>query len=254
MLIVAVAVLGVVVGSYLGLVADRLPRHEPTSHGRSHCDTCGVELRWFELVPIVSWLAVRGRCRGCGVPITAVPLVVEIVTGAGYAAMAARFGWHVELAAFLVLTSALVVLSVIDLRTHRLPRQVIYIAAALGAPILVVAALIDDEPERLLWAGVGAAGAVAFFLALYLGWKGAMGDGDVRLAGLLGLFLGWIGPMHVPVGLFLGFLAGALAGVAAMARGKGGRKTMLPFGPFMAVGAFATIIWGRQLIDAWLGR
>lgn len=254
MLIGAAAVLGVVVGSYLGLVADRLPRGESTSHGRSHCDACGAELRWFELVPIVSWLAQRGRCRRCGVSITVAPLVVEMVTGLVFAAMAARFGWHVEVAAFVVLAAALVVLSIIDLRTHRLPRQIIYVAAALGAPLLVAAAIVDDAPRRLAWAAVGAVGGVAFFLVLYLGWKGAMGDGDVRLAGLLGLYLGWIGPLHVPVGLFLGFVAGAVVGVVAMARGSAGRKTMLPFGPFMAVGAVVAILWGRDIIDAWLRR
>lgn len=254
MLIAAVVVLGVVVGSYLGLVADRLPRGESTSHGRSHCDACGAELRWYELVPLVSWLVQRGRCRHCGVPITVAPLLVEMVTGAVFAAMAARFGWRLELAAFLVLAGALVVLSIIDLRTHRLPRQIIYVTAALGAPLLVAAALVDDRPARLGWAAVGATGAVAFFLLLYMGWKGAMGDGDVRLAGLLGLYLGWIGPMHVPVGLFLGFVVGAVVGVAAMARGAAGRRTMLPFGPFLAVGAVVTVVWGRDLIDLWLGH
>lgn len=253
MFVTLVVLLGLLCGSYLGVIADRLPRGEPTSTGRSHCDSCGADLRWFELVPIVSWIAQRGRCRRCGVPITLAPLLMEIVTGLLFGAMAARFGVHWETAAFVVLVGALVPLSVIDLRTRRLPRELIYVAGGLGAPILVVAALVADEPQRIWWAAVGAGGALAFFLALYLGWRGGMGDGDVRLAALLGMYLGWIGLAHVPVGLFLGFLAGSIVGVVAIARG-GGRKTALPFGPFMAIGAVVAMIWGHPIIDLWLGN
>lgn len=177
---------------------------------------------------------------------------MEVVTAALFGAIAARFGSALETAAFLVLAAVLVPLSAIDLRTHRLPRQLIYTGAAIGGPLLIAAALVAHEPQRLWWALVGAAGALAFFFALFIGWSGGMGDGDVRLAGLLGMYLGWIGLMHVPVGLFLGFLAGAVVGVTAMARG-GGRKTAVPFGPFMAIGAFVVIFWGHPIIRLWLG-
>ena len=252
-LVTLLVVLGVLVGSYLGVIADRLPRDEPTSTGRSHCDACGAALRWFELVPLVSWLVQRGRCRRCGAWIGWSPLLLESAGGVLFGAMAARFGEHPETGAFVVLMAVLIPLTVIDLRTRRLPRELIYLGAALGAPLLVLAALVAHEPERLWWSAVGAGGALAFFLALYLGWSGGMGDGDVRLAGLLGMYLGWIGLLHVPVGLFLGFLAGALAGVVALTRG-GGRKTAVPFGPFMALGATVAVLWGHDLIDVWLGR
>ena len=253
MFITLLVLFGLMVGSYLGVVADRLPREEPTSTGRSHCDACGAELRWFELIPVVSWLVQRGRCRRCGVSITVAPLLMEIVTGALFGVMAARFGQHLETAAFVVLVGALMALSVIDLRTRRLPRQLIYFAGALGAPLLVAAALLAHEPQRIWWAAVGGSGALVFFLALYFGWSGGMGDGDVRLAGLLGMYLGWIGLMHVPIGLFLGFLAGAVVGVAAMAKG-GDRKTAVPFGPFMAVGALIAMVWGHPIVNLWLGH
>jgi leader peptidase (prepilin peptidase) / N-methyltransferase len=251
-LVGALSVLGLFVGSYVGLVADRLPRGEPTATGRSRCDACGHELSWTELIPVLSWVVQRARCRHCGSPITLAAPGVEMLTALTFGAMAWRFGAQWELVAYCVLMAGLVTLSIIDLRTHRLPRQIIYVCAAMAAPFLAAGALVHDEPRRLLWASIGAAGAVAFFALLYFGWRGAMGDGDVRLAGLLGLHLGWIGPLHVPVGLFLGFVAGAVVGVVAMARGAG-RKTMLPFGPFMALGATVTILWGRDLIDAWLG-
>ena len=254
MFVTLLVVLGVLSGSYLGVVADRVPRGEPTSTGRSHCDACGDALRWFELIPILSWVLQRGRCRQCGASITLAPLLMEVVTGALFGAVGARFGFHLETAAFVVLVAVLMPLALIDLRTKRLPRELIYLGTALGAPILVIAALVADEPQRIWWAAVGGGGALAFFLALYLGWSGGMGDGDVRLAALLGMNLGWIGLSHVPIGLFLGFLLGAVIGVIVMARQGGDRKTAIPFGPFMALGAVIALLWGRNLVHLWLGH
>ena len=254
MFVTLLVVLGVLSGSYLGVVADRLPRDEPTSTGRSHCDACGTALRWFELIPILSWLAQRGRCRRCGTAIGVSPLLMEVITGALFGVVGARFGMHLEAAAFVILVAALMPLSVIDLRTKRLPRQLIYLCGVLGAPLLVAAALVADEPQRIWWAAVGGGGALAFFLALYLGWSGGMGDGDVRLAGLLGMYLGWIGLSHVPIGLFLGFLLGAVIGVVVLARNGGDRKAAVPFGPFMAAGAMIAVVWGRGIVHLWLGH
>lgn len=244
---------GLLVGSYLGVLADRIPAGRPTMTGRSHCDSCERTLSSWEMLPVVSWLALRGRCRTCHATVPARSTVMEIATAALFAAMAWRFGTHWELGAFLVLSAALVALTAIDLRTQTLPRRIIYIAAAATAPWLVAGALVAHRGVRLQWAALGAAGALAFFGLLYLGWRDGMGDGDVRLAPLLGAHLGWIGPLHVPVGLFLGFLSGALVGVVLLARGKG-RRTQVPFGPFMALGAVVAILWGHPIIDFWLQR
>jgi leader peptidase (prepilin peptidase) / N-methyltransferase len=253
-LVAGCAALGLFVGSFLGLVAVRMPAGEGVTSGRSHCDACRRPLAWFEVVPVVSWIALGGRCRTCRQRVPAASTLIELATAALFGAMAVRFDMHWELGGFLVLAAALVVLTAIDLRTRTLPRQILYVAAVGGIPFLVVGALVEGEPLRLWWSAVGAAGALAFFLLLYLAWTGAMGDGDVRLATLLGLFLGWIGPLHVPVGLFLGFFTGAIVGVAMIAAGRGGRRTALPFGPFLAIGATVTILAGRQIIDVWLGR
>lgn len=252
MLVAICAVLGLLVGSYLGVVADRVPKGRPTSGGRSECDACGATLRWFELVPIMSWLVQRGRCRACGAPVSAVSTAMEIVTAGLFAALAAHFGSQWALGGFLVIAAGLVVLTVIDLRTHTLPRRIIYATTALAVPFLIVGALRDDEAVRLQWALYGSLGALAFFVVLYVGWRGSMGDGDVRLAALIGLFLGWIGPMHVPVGLFLGFFAGAVVGSVRVARGSAGAKTKLAFGPYLAVGSIVTIFVGHPLIRLWL--
>jgi leader peptidase (prepilin peptidase) / N-methyltransferase len=245
------AMLGLIGGSYLGVLADRIPVGQPTSIGRSHCDSCGMTLRWFELVPVVSWLIQRGRCRTCHARVPVTSTLMELGTGGLSAGMAIRFGAHWELGGFLILAGGLVLLTVIDLRTQTLPRRIIYFVAATGVPFLIIGALRHHQAVRLQWALYGSLGAAAFFLLLYLGWRGSMGDGDVRLAALLGFFLGWIGPMHTPVGLFLGFFAGAIVGVVRMRRGAG-VKTQLAFGPYMALGAISVVFVGHPLIRLWL--
>ncbi len=199
----------------------------------------------------MSWLALRGRCRTCGARVPAQSTLIELATAVLFAAMAWRFGWHWELGGYLVLVAALVPLTVIDLHTQTLPRGSSTPAPPSACRSWSPARWSRDEPVRLQWALLGGLGGLGFFLLLYLGWKGGMGDGDVRLAALLGIFLGWIGPMHVPVGLFLGFVAGAVVGIAMLARGAG-RKTEVPFGPFMALGAVIVILWGHPIIDLWL--
>lgn len=165
-----------------------------------------------------------------------------------------RLGRTPVLPAFLVLVASLVALSAIDLATKTLPRSIIYTAGGLSLAVMVVAAAVEHDLGRLGWALFGAATAFGVFAGIYLVRPDAMGFGDVRLAALLGLHLGWIGPLHVPVGLFLGFLLGAVVGVAMMIGGSAGRRTALPFGPFMALGAVIGIVAGRPIIDVWLRR
>jgi leader peptidase (prepilin peptidase)/N-methyltransferase len=252
-IVVAGSVLGLLVGSYLAVVVDRLAIGATSTLGRSHCDSCGRRLQWAEMIPVASYVALRGRCRTCGAAVPVWSLASEIATGVLFGAMAWRFGWQWELGGYLVLMAALVVLAIADQRLHRLPRRIIHLAAIGGVPFLVAAALIDDDAVRLQWSALGGLGALAIFLLLHVGWRGSIGDGDVRLAALLGVFLGWLGPMHVPVGLFFGFLTAALVALPLLATGRVARTTRLVFGPFMAAGAVIAILWGRTLIPLWLG-
>ena len=120
---------------------------------------------------------------------------------------------------------------------------------ALSAPALVVAAFVNDEPERIWQAALGAGIALAIMGLIYVASRGGMGDGDVRLAPLLGMHLGYLNPGIVPIGLFLGFLLGAVVGVAAMTLGSAGRKTALPFGPFLAAGTVLAVFVGQDIVD-----
>ena len=203
----------------------------------------------LDLVPVFSWLFLKGKCRRCRTDIGIEPLVLELTTAGLFVAMGAKFGASWETAAFCVLAAGLVLQSWIDLRTKRLPREITYVTIILGAPLLVVAALVRDEPRRIVTMVAGAAIAVAFMGLLYTLSRGGLGDGDVRLAPLLGAYLGWLQLPYVPVGLFLGFLFGSVVGVAAMALGKAGRKTAIPFGPFLAAGTIVAVFIGRGVID-----
>lgn len=249
LVVVACAVMGLVVGSFLTVVVDRVPRGGSVIAPPSACGSCGNRLTALDLVPIGSWVALRGRCRHCDADIGVEPLVIEGATATIFVLFGLRFGADAVLPAFCVLGAALVALVWIDLREFRLPREITYTAFVLSSIVIVVAGLVGDEPRRIWQAFLGAGIALAIMGLIYLASRGGMGDGDVRLAPLLGLHLGWINPGIVPVGLFLGFLIGAVVGVAAMAIGSAGRKTALPFGPFLAAGTVLAVFVGQDVID-----
>lgn len=254
MVIACTAILGLLIGSFLTVVVDRVPRGASIVAPGSACGACGLELGPLDLVPVLSWLALRGKCRRCRAPIGVEPLVLELITAGMFTLLAIEFAQLWQLAAFCVLTAGLVALSWIDLKTKRLPREIIYVTAAMGIPLLCVAAVVRHEPRRIVMMLFGATLALAIMGFIYLASKGGMGDGDVRLSPLLGAYLGWLNPGFVPVGLFLGFLLGAIVGVGLMIFGRAGRKTAVPFGPFLATGALLTIWVGQPFIDTILHR
>ena len=247
-------VMGLLIGSFLTVVIDRVPRGASIVQPGSACGSCGLELGPLDLVPVLSWIALRGKCRKCRQPIGIEPIVVELVTAVLFVLMAIHFERGVLVAAFCVFAAGLTGLTVIDLKTQRLPREVSYTVMTLGAPLLVIAALMDNEPRRIYMALIGATISVAVMGALYIASRGGLGDGDVRLSPLLGMYLGWLNPGLALVGLFYGFILGAVIGVLMMIIGKAGRQTQLPFGPFLAAGSIVAIFCGQNLIDVVLGH
>jgi leader peptidase (prepilin peptidase)/N-methyltransferase len=182
------------------------------------------------------------------------PLVLELVTALLFGLFAWKFGLDWALPAFCALAVGLVGLSWIDLRTKRLPRKIIYATAAFGVPLLCIAALARHEPRRIWTMLLGAGIALAFMGLVYVLSRGGMGDGDVRLSPLLGAYLGWLNPGIVAVGLFIGFLTGAIVGLAMMAIGRAGRKTAVPFGPFLALGTIIAVFVGQWGVDRFMRR
>ena len=242
-------VLGLLIGSFLTVVVDRVPRGASIVAPRSACGACGTTLGAPDLVPVLSWVVLRGRCRHCGASIGVEPVVLELATAALFAVMAARFGFTWQTLAYCVLCAGLLALSIIDLRPMRLPREITYATALIGVPLLVVAALVARQPHRIGTMCIGAAIAGVFMWLVYVLSRGGLGDGDVRLAPLLGAYLGWLGLGYVPIGLFCGFLLGSIVGVAAMVVGRAGRRSALPFGPFLAAGTVLAVFVGAPLID-----
>lgn len=249
-----VGVLGVVVGSFLNVVIWRVPRKESIVQPRSRCISCSTQLSGFDNIPVLSWVALRGRCRTCQVRISVRYPVVEVACGVLFVATALRFGSVFHLPAYLVLGAGLLALSVIDIDHKLLPNRVVYPTGFAVGLLLVLAALAEAEPERILWALIGAAGSFAMFFALHWISPNGMAFGDVRLSFVLGMAVGWLGLGLVPLFLFISFLVSAVFGVAyAVISGKG-LKAAIPFGPFLAIGAETALFVGRPLLDAYLRR
>lgn len=245
-------VLGLIIGSFLNVVVWRVPRGESIAHPPSHCPACGANVRPRDNVPVVSWLLLRGRCRDCLARISARYPLVELGTAAIFVVLAARIGLQAELPAFFYLGAIGVALALIDLDVKRLPNAIVLPSYVVALVLLGAAALFDGELGPYLRAGLGMAALFGFYFLLALVYPAGMGFGDVKLAGVLGLYLGWLGWAEVVTGAFLGFLFGGVVGVALMAARKAGRKSQIPFGPFMLVGAFVAILWGGVLADLYL--
>ena len=248
------ALYGLLIGSFLTVVVDRVPRGASVVQPGSACGNCGLRLGPRDLVPVFSWLALRGKCRQCHTSIGIEPLVLELSTGLLFGLTAWHFGLSWRTPAYCVLMAGLVALTWIDLRTRRLPREITYVTAALGVPLLVVAALVERSPQRIWMMLLGAAISLAIMGLIYLASRGGMGEGDVRLSPLLGAYLGWLNPGLAPVGLFFGFACGALVGVVLLVAKRGDRKTAVPFGPFLALGTVLAIFFGQAYIDMLMAR
>ena len=254
LLIFVVVVAGLLIGSFLTVVVDRVPRGESVVAPPSRCGSCGLRLGPLDLVPVVSWVALRGKCRRCRAPIGIEPIIIELSTAGIFVLFALKFEDTAPLPAYCILGAVLVAQTWIDLHTQRLPREITYTGIVLGGIALTIAAIVIDEPERIWMMALGALIALVAMWLIYWASKGGMGEGDVRLAPLLGMYLGWLNPGIVLPGLFFGFIAGAVVGVAMMAGNKAGRRTAVPFGPFLALGTVVAIFYGQHFVDLVLAR
>ncbi len=239
------AVLGAVFGSFLNVVAYRLPRGESLSRPRSRCPHCETPIRPYDNVPVLSWLLLRGRCRSCRAAISPRYPLVEAATGLLCGLVVIVKGADADALLGLALVLLLVPITLIDLDHRIIPNRLTLIGAVV-APLLVAFTDPGALPEHLI-AGAAAGG---FFLIALLAYPSGMGMGDVKLAAVLGLFLGRaVGPA-----IFIALVAGTLVGALVIAR-KGtreGRKTAVPFGPFLALGGVVALFAGDEMVDWYL--
>jgi len=240
------AAFGLIIGSFLNVVAYRLPRGESLATPGSHCPECDAPVRPYDNIPVLSWLALRGRCRDCKAPIARRYPAVEALTAALFAAVAVVHAHDTTMLVLgIVLVAFLVPIALIDADLRIIPNKLTIPAAVLGV-VLGTALDPGGEVERLI-AGVVAGGVLA--LPSLLHPKG-MGMGDAKLVFVLGLFLG----RAILPAFFVAFALGTVLGVGIMLR-KGmhaGRKTAVPFGPFLAIGGVVGLLAGHELLQAYL--
>ncbi len=246
-LIVACALFGLAIGSFLNVVICRVPRHESVISPRSRCPSCGAFIRGYDNIPVVSWLVLRGRCRNCRKPISVRYLVVELATTAIFAGLAARLGYNWDLPAFLVLFAGLLALACIDAELLILPKNIVYPVLILVTLLLIAASAHSGNWHQLTLAAISAVAWYALFFIINLASPRVLGFGDVRLALLLGLGLGWFGWRFVVIGFFAANLIGALIGLSLIATKRLSHDQPIPYAVFLALGTAVAVYAGPEI-------
>lgn len=265
-LVTVAGILGLLIGSFLNVVIYRVPAGKSLLPA-SRCPGCDAAIRPWQNVPVLSWIALRGRCASCKTRISARYPLVEFGTGVAFTAVA--WWWlargaaseHGQAATILLLVALLylaavsISLALIDLDTFRLPNAIV-LPSLVVLLVLFVAASACATDGSLWWplarATIGALALALFYAALWFFWPGGMGLGDVKLAAVLGLMLAWFGWGTLVVGAFAAFVFGGVYGVALMLAGRGSRRSRIPFGPWMILGAWFGIFVGEPLASWYL--
>jgi leader peptidase (prepilin peptidase)/N-methyltransferase len=239
--------LGLTIGSFLNCVIYRLEIDKSFLVGRSFCPQCKHILSGQDLIPVLSFLFLKGKCRYCHKPISIQYPLVELATGLLFLLIFYNTSYNLFQAAyFLIISCFLIIIFIYDLKHYLIPDQVTYSAIALA--FLYNLLNIQYLMSNTIYAALGASG---FFLLIYLISSGQwLGFGDVKLAFLMGLFLGF---PNILVALFLSFFIGAIVGLLLIAKGKKTLKSEVPFGPFLAIGTITAFLYGQQLIDWYSG-
>jgi len=242
---VLAGILGAILGSFLNVVAYRLPRKESLSHPGSRCPHCETPIKPYDNVPVLAWFWLRGKCRACGAPISLRYPLVEAVTGLLCAAVVVSYGADSDVWLPLVFVVLLVPITLIDLDHHIIPNVLTGIGAI--AAIALVLAFDSGSIEENL---ISAAAAGGFFLIAAIAYPAGMGMGDVKLAGMMGLYLG----RAVAPAIFVALISGTVVGAFVIARfgAKEGRKKGIPFGPWLALGSLVGVFAGDAIVDWYL--
>jgi leader peptidase (prepilin peptidase) / N-methyltransferase len=261
--IVLSVVLGLLIGSFLNVCIDRLPANKSLVSPPSHCSACGRRLTVTDLVPVFSYLFLRGRCRYCGAALPKRMMLVEAGTGILFGFLFWHFGLTAELAMAMAYASVFIVLTVIDLDHQLILNVIVYPAIILSLALSLVV-----PPSHMLAAGgsgfaapsflpqtgiaqaaIGAGIGLAFFVLVIVVSRGGMGWGDAKLAALIGAITGYL----VPLAIFLAIITGGLIAVFLLVFKLKKRKEGIPFGPYLALGAMITVIWGNAIAGWYMG-
>ena len=234
---------GLVIGSFLNVCIYRIPLGESISKERSHCMTCGYQLRWYDLVPLFSWLALRGKCRKCKTPISAQYPIIEAVNGVLYILIFAVNGMNMVSVLYCLMASALLALSVIDFRTYEIPFGFNVFIAVLG--LIRIGLTLDNWHEFVI--GFFAVSVLLEIILLVSGGR-AIGGGDVKLMAAAGLLLGW---KLIILAFFIGCILGSVIHIIRMKVSQA--EHVLAMGPYLSAGVLIAALWGNQFIDWYFG-
>ncbi|HMM82204.1 MAG TPA: prepilin peptidase [Terrimesophilobacter sp.] len=253
---ILVGVLGLAIGSFLNVVVWRVPNGMSLSSPPSACPKCQHPIRARDNIPIVSWLILRGTCRDCGEPISVRYPLVELGTALAFVGVAL---WSATrpaglwlLPAYLYFAAVSIALALIDLDTRKLPNRLVVPSIAIVGILLALVSFATGDWFALLWAIVAGAALFLFYFLLVVIYPSGMGFGDVKLAAVVGLALGYLGWGSLLVGAFAAFLLGGIFSVVLLATRRATRKTGIPFGPWMLLGAWVGIVFGREIALGYL--
>jgi leader peptidase (prepilin peptidase)/N-methyltransferase len=264
--VVLAAVLGLLLGSFLNVVVYRVPIGKSIVLPPSACPNCEYEIKPWDNIPVLSWILLRGKCRNCATPISARYPLVELATSASFALVALGFAPAcfaattsagavaavLVMVSFLYLAAITIALALIDLDVHKLPNVIVIPAYAVSAALFAAASILSGDFGPLIGSGIAMAGLFLFYLVMALVYPGGMGLGDVKLAGVLGIYLGWAGWGAVAVGAFSAFLLAGVFSIILIATKRAGRKSGIPFGPWMFAGAWLGIVIGNSVFASYL--
>ena len=240
---VLVFIYGIIIGSFLNVCIYRLPQKENIVTTRSHCMSCGYQLRWYDLIPVFSWLALKGKCRNCGARISIQYPIIETLNGILYLWTFLHFGFNVTSFLYCFLASALIVLAVIDFRTYEIPVGINIFIGILG-----VVRIVSDHYNWQEYA-IGLFAVSAFLYILYWVTKGrGIGGGDIKLMAAAGLLLGW---KCIILAFVLGCIIGSIVHVIRMK--VAGASRTLAMGPYLAIGIWIAGMYGQQMITWYIG-
>jgi leader peptidase (prepilin peptidase)/N-methyltransferase len=244
-MLVIVGLFGLALGSFLNVVIARVPAGGSLVHPRSACPGCSAPLAWYDNIPVLSFVVLRGRCRACGMRISWRYPIVEVITAAVLMLAYVAFGPSADFLVACVLLPALVAMTAIDLQHQMIPD-------AITLPGIPVGLLLNLATWRISWVDslLGIVLGGGLFLVIILASRGGMGGGDLKLGAMLGAFLGWKALLFA---LFVAIVLGGAIGAVLLATGRRGRKDPIPFGPFLAAGGAMALFWGERAFDWWMG-
>jgi len=248
--VVLIFILGLIVGSFSNVCIYRIPRNESIIYPASHCPKCSSPIKPVDNIPLLSFILLKGRCRHCGSRISIRYPIVEFLTGLIYLIIYLIYGLSVQTLIYIILSSALIIIAFIDLNEEIVPDVISLPGIVIGFIISFFVPYISFIDSAL---GIAVGGGLILIIGLggsVIFKKEAMGGGDVKLAAMIGAFLGW---RYVIISLFLGFFLGALAGIFLILSKIKSREDAIPFGPFIVLGSFITLLWGEKIISWYIG-